>query len=174
MFPPSLSPLLYRHFPGLFIATLKVAMKLFPPNFVATFQKWRWKIEHPIQRDFGNLGGRFPSPLLVDFGRFWSILKHKSGGRISSPSFVPTKQGDEILSPLLWNLKEIDGNVEFLTRNVVSGHSSNFLLDRIWWKLLETSSFFGGRLSLVAPTNFLLVAKLKKHVLEWKNERIKL
>ena len=32
------------------------------------------KIEHPIQRDSGNLGGRVPSPLLVDFGRFWSIL----------------------------------------------------------------------------------------------------
>ena len=133
----------------------------------------------PKTRFRGHLIGLDPIILdchiiIVNIVELLLDMKHKSGGRISSPSFVPTKPGDEILSPLLWNLKEIDGNVEFLTRNVVSGHSSNFLLDRIWWKLLETSSFFGGRLSLVAPTNFLLVAKLKKHVLEWKNERIKL
>ena len=155
--PTKPSPLLYRHFPGL----LKVAMKLFPPtvptNFIATFQKWRWKIAHLIQRDSGNLGGRVPSPLLVDFGRFWSILKHKSGGRISSPSFVPTKQGDEILSPLLWNLKEIDGNVEFLTKDLVSGHSHQLSFGQNLMKIAGNVEFFGGE---VATINFLLVEQL--------------
>ena len=122
----------YRHF---CIATfltfpsplLKVAISLFPPNIQILsplFKSGDEKIEHPIQRDLGIWATEF-------YLHFWSILVDfvsKSGDGILSPSFVPTKQGDRILSPLLLNLM----------------------------KLLETSSFLQGMLSLVVPTNFLL------------------
>ena len=93
------------------------------------------KIEHPIQRDSGNLGGRVPSPLLVDFGRFWSILKHKSGGRISSPSGNRTvatfKSGDE------------NGHVETLKSSCACVKSLKVAIRTLSPSLVFVSTFVG-------------------------------
>ena len=99
-------------------------MRLFPPISSPLFKSGDEKLHIPYNENLVIWAAEF-------YLHFWSILVDfvsKSGDGILSPSFVPTKQGDRILSPLLLNLM----------------------------KLLETSSFLQGMLSLVVPTNFLL------------------